>query len=80
MFLVMPLFGFVSAGVSLGGGLSELARPLPLAVLVGLLFGKQFGIFGAIWVAIRSGVAARPPKPGGSNFMARPSCAALASR
>jgi len=64
MFAVVPLFGFVSAGVSLGGGMSELVRPLPLAVLAGLFFGKQLGIFGAIWAAIRTGAATRPPNAG----------------
>jgi len=61
MFVVVPLFGFVAAGVSLGGGMRELASPLPLAVLAGLFFGKQLGIFGAIWAAIRTGAATRPP-------------------
>jgi len=64
MFVVVPLFGFVSAGVSLGGGMRELASPLPLAVLAGLIFGKQLGIFGAIWAAIRTGAAARPSNAG----------------
>jgi NhaA family Na+:H+ antiporter len=64
MFVVVPMFGFVSAGVSLGGGMSELVRPLPLAVLAGLFVGKQLGIFGAIWAAIRTGAAARPPNAG----------------
>jgi NhaA family Na+:H+ antiporter len=60
MFGVVPLFGFVSAGVSLGGGFDELVRPLPLAILAGLFLGKQLGIFGAIWAAVRSGIAPRP--------------------
>ena len=55
---VVPLFGFASAGVALGGG--GLASPLPLAILLGLFVGKQAGIFGAIWLAVRTGVAVRP--------------------
>jgi NhaA family Na+:H+ antiporter len=66
MFGVVPIFGFASAGVALDGGLSELTRPLPLAVLAGLFLGKQLGIFGAIWVAVRSGFA---PRPAGTSWM-----------
>ena len=60
MFGVVPLFGFVSAGVSLTGGIAALAQPLPLAVLAGLFLGKQIGVFGAIWLAVRSGLASMP--------------------
>ncbi|WP_294121410.1 Na+/H+ antiporter NhaA [Sphingomonas sp.] len=59
MFGVVPIFGFVSAGVVLGG-IGELAKPLPLAILAGLFLGKQLGIFGAIWAAVRMGFASRP--------------------
>ena len=60
MLAVVPLFGFVSAGVALGGGLGMLGQPLPLAVLLGLFVGKQLGIFGALWLTVRSGLAAMP--------------------
>jgi NhaA family Na+:H+ antiporter len=60
MFGVVPIFGFASAGVALAGGLGMLAEPLPLAILAGLFLGKQLGIFGAVWVAVRTGLAPRP--------------------
>ena len=60
MFGVVPIFGFASAGVALAGGLESLAEPLPLAILAGLFLGKQLGIFGAVWIAVRSGLAVRP--------------------
>jgi Na+:H+ antiporter, NhaA family len=60
MFGVVPIFGFASAGVALSGGFGELGRPLPLAILAGLFLGKQLGIFGAVWVAVRAGLAPRP--------------------
>ena len=60
MFGVVPLFGFSSAGVSLSGGIGSLASPLPLAILAGLFVGKQLGIFGAVWLAARTGLAAKP--------------------
>jgi NhaA family Na+:H+ antiporter len=59
MFGVMPLFGFVSAGVHISGA-GELLQPLPLAVGLGLFIGKQAGIFGATWLVVRSGVAKVP--------------------
>jgi NhaA family Na+:H+ antiporter len=60
MFGIVPLFGLASAGVSLEGGLAILAQPLPLGVLLGLVIGKQLGVFGAIWGAVRLGLAPMP--------------------
>ena len=65
MFGIVPLFGLASAGVSLGGGLGALAKPLPLGVLLGLVIGKQLGVFGAIWGAVRLRLA---PMPGGATW------------
>ena len=59
MFGIMPLFGLASAGVALGS-LSDLFQPLPLAILAGLFVGKQAGVFGAVWLADRTGIAPRP--------------------
>lgn len=60
MFGVVPLFGLVSAGVTLTGGFAELAEPIPLAILLGLFVGKQLGVFGAIWATVTLGLATRP--------------------
>ena len=60
MFGVVPLFGFSSAGVGLSDGLGTIFQPLPLAILAGLFVGKQVGIFGAIWLAEKTGIAPRP--------------------
>jgi NhaA family Na+:H+ antiporter len=60
MFGVVPLFGFSSAGVSLSGGFRSVADPLPLAIVAGLFVGKQLGIFGAVWLAARTGLATKP--------------------
>lgn len=60
-FLIVPVFGFANAGVSLAGyGMEGLLSPLPLAIAVGLFMGKQAGILGAIAFADRLGLAARP--------------------
>ena len=60
-FAIVPLFGFANAGVSLAGAnLSTLAEPLVLGIALGLFLGKQIGIFGAIRIADRLGIARRP--------------------
>jgi NhaA family Na+:H+ antiporter len=59
MFGVMPIFGFASAGVHIGG-LDDLLQPLPLGILAGLFIGKQVGVFGAIWLTTRSRICERP--------------------
>ena len=70
---VVPLFGLASAGVALAGG-NGLATALPLGVALGLLVGKPIGVFGAIWLAERSGLASRPaalswPQIGGAAIL-----------
>jgi NhaA family Na+:H+ antiporter len=60
-FLIVPLFGFANAGVSLAGMTPAiLLAPLPLGIALGLFLGKQFGIFASIWIAHRTGFAPRP--------------------
>jgi NhaA family Na+:H+ antiporter len=59
-FGIVPLFGFANAGVSLEGmGLADLFAPLPLGIAAGLYFGKQIGIFGAVWLSVRFGIASK---------------------
>ena len=59
-FLIVPLFGFANAGISLEGlRLADVAAPLPLGVGLGLFLGKQVGIFGSVWLAVRFGLAQR---------------------
>ena len=57
-FLIVPIFGFANAGVSFAG--ADLADRLPMAIAAGLFLGKQIGIFGAIWAAVRLGWAHKP--------------------
>lgn len=59
MFGIVPLFGFASAGVTIGG-LDQLLATLPLAIAAGLFVGKQVGVLGAIWLADRAGLARKP--------------------
>ncbi len=58
---IVPLFGFANAGVVLGGpDAVPILSPLPLAVALGLFLGKQLGIFGAVFIAVRCKFAAMP--------------------
>lgn len=60
-FLVIPIFGFANAGVALVGiEPSALVDPLPLGIALGLLVGKQLGIFGFAWIAVKTGLASLP--------------------
>lgn len=60
-FFILPIFAFANAGVSLGGvSVSDLAQPLPLGIAAGLFIGKQVGVFGATWIAVKTGIARLP--------------------
>jgi Na+:H+ antiporter, NhaA family len=58
-FGIVPIFGFANAGVALGGGVAAFAT-LPLAIALGLFIGKQVGVFGSVWLAVKAGIATRP--------------------
>ncbi|MDH1265640.1 Na+/H+ antiporter NhaA [Pseudomonas sp. GD03944] len=60
-FAVVPVFGFANAGVSLTGiTLDNLLDPVPLGITLGLLLGKQLGVFTLAALTIRSGLARMP--------------------
>ena len=60
-FLVLPMFAFANAGVSLKGMQpADLIAPLPLGIAAGLLGGKAIGVFGSAWLLVKAGLAARP--------------------
>ena len=60
-FIVLPIFAFANAGVSLEGlGLDDLKHPLSMGSALGLLIGKQIGIFGTCFVVIKAGWAKLP--------------------
>jgi NhaA family Na+:H+ antiporter len=62
-FAIVPLFGFANAGVSLAGtSVAVLANPLVLGIALALFFGKQIGIFGSIWIAVRLRIAHPPSR------------------
>ncbi|WP_299693542.1 Na+/H+ antiporter NhaA [Hydrocarboniphaga sp.] len=60
-FLIIPIFGFANAGVAFTGmSPRDLLEPVPLGIAAGLFAGKQIGVFGFCWLAIRSGLAQLP--------------------
>ncbi len=62
-FFILPLFAFVNAGVDLRNvSLDQMTTGVPLGIMAGLFFGKQIGVFGFSWVAIKLGLAKMPDK------------------
>ena len=60
-FLILPIFAFANAGVSFSDvGIDALVSPLSLGIAAGLVIGKQIGIFGACWLAAKTGLASIP--------------------
>lgn len=50
-FLIVPLFAFANAGVSLAGiTMEKLGHPLVMGIAFGLFFGKQLGIASVVWL------------------------------
>lgn len=60
-FFIMPVFALANAGVTIGSGFTDaLINPISIGIILGLFFGKQIGIFGFSFVAIKLGLASKP--------------------
>ncbi|MCH2157992.1 MAG: Na+/H+ antiporter NhaA [Oleiphilaceae bacterium] len=60
-FFILPVFAFANAGVNLVGiGVEDLFHPVTMGIALGLFVGKQIGIFGVCWLAIKSGITSLP--------------------
>jgi NhaA family Na+:H+ antiporter len=59
-FLIMPLFALANAGVTLPSSLGSLLHPVSLGILLGLVAGKQLGVFAFTWLAVRYRLAVLP--------------------
>ena len=60
-FFILPIFAFANAGINLTGvGMEQVLHSVPLGIALGLFFGKQFGIFGLCWIAIKLNITRLP--------------------
>ena len=61
-FLIMPIFAFANSGVHLDfSQIGEIFNQrVTWGVILGLLVGKQLGIFGASWLTVKAGLAELP--------------------
>ena len=60
-FMIMPLFAFANAGVSLNGlSFSTLLLPVPLGILLGLFVGKQVGVMLFSYASVKIKMAQMP--------------------
>lgn len=58
-FCIMPIFALANAGLVLSWG--NAIEPVATAVFLGFAMGKPAGILLFSWMALRSGIATRPP-------------------
>ena len=62
-FFILPVFAFANAGISLKGvGIEQMTHSVPIGIALGLFFGKQLGVFGLCWLAIKMKITSLPDK------------------
>jgi NhaA family Na+:H+ antiporter len=60
-FLILPLFAFANAGLSLAGlSVNDLFSPVSLGILLGLFIGKQVGVMLFTWLAVKLRIGKLP--------------------
>ncbi|MDQ7017283.1 MAG: Na+/H+ antiporter NhaA [Gammaproteobacteria bacterium] len=60
-FFILPLFAFVNAGVNVTQiSLDQMTGSVPIGIILGLFLGKQIGVFGFSWLAIKLKIAQLP--------------------
>jgi len=60
-FLVLPIFAFANTGISFEGiSWNYFLHSIPLGIALGLLVGKQIGIFGTTWLMVKNKLAPMP--------------------
>ncbi|NIB39955.1 Na+/H+ antiporter NhaA [Pseudomaricurvus alkylphenolicus] len=65
-FGILPVFAFANAGVQMVGvSFDSFLHPVPVGIALGLLVGKQIGIFGLCWLSVVLGLV---KLPNGLNF------------
>jgi NhaA family Na+:H+ antiporter len=61
-YVVLPVFALANAGVIISLGVMQTHGNLLLGVILGLVLGKPLGIVLAAWLAVRFGIAEKPPE------------------
>jgi len=61
-YVVLPLFALANAGVVLSADVLSGRAPLLVAIMGGLLLGKPLGMVAAAALAVRLGIAVKPPE------------------
>ena len=60
-YVILPVFAFANAGVSIAGIDADVVfGPVSVGIAVGLFVGKQLGVFGTVWLAVKLGLARLP--------------------
>lgn len=60
-FFILPVFAFANAGISFSGvGIEQVLHPVSLGIALGLFLGKQIGVYGFCWAAVRLKLAGLP--------------------
>src|SRR5690606_3320061 len=71
IFAIMPVFALANAGLSFEGlSFSDLAKPLPLGILMGLIIGKPVGVLTGLAVGHWTGLARKPDNTKWLDYMA----------
>lgn len=60
-FLILPLFGFINAGVSFSDfSFNDLFHPVVLGVSLALFIGKQVGVFSTVYILVKTKLVDMP--------------------
>ncbi len=60
-FFILPVFAFANAGLALGQlSLSDIFDGIPLGIILGLVIGKQVGVFFMVWLGVKFNLGIMP--------------------
>jgi NhaA family Na+:H+ antiporter len=69
-FFIVPIFGFVNAGVSFAGVTMDVfGEPITMGVAAGLLFGKLIGVLGTVALLVKLDIADLPAQTSWSQMI-----------
>ena len=61
VFFILPMFAFANAGIDMRNiSISQITDPVPMGIMLGLFLGKQIGVFGFSWLAIKLKITSLP--------------------